>query len=121
MTKHLPRSGISNSLMPDYLSSQAANVYRAIELAENDLVLEVDTHRITLSNLNKTFWPPFHGQRGLTKRDHLLYLMGVSDFILPHLKDRPLTLTRYPEGIMEGRFYQKHWSQGLPEFVETAA
>ena len=39
--------------------------------------------------------------------------------MLPHLKDRPLTMIRMPEGIDGERFFQKHWSQSLPEFVES--
>ena len=43
----------------------------------------------------------------------------VSRFMLPHLEDRPLTMIRMPEGIGGERFFQKHWEQTLPEFVET--
>jgi bifunctional non-homologous end joining protein LigD len=39
--------------------------------------------------------------------------------VLPHLRDRPLTLTRYPNGIDGKHFFQKHWEHGLPEFVDT--
>jgi bifunctional non-homologous end joining protein LigD len=39
--------------------------------------------------------------------------------MLPHLKDRPLTLVRFPNGISGGKFYQKHFEKGLPEFVRT--
>src|SRR5690606_22001742 len=44
---------------------------------------------------------------------------GVSPYMLPHLRDRPLTMIRMPEGIEGERFFQKHWEQTLPEFVET--
>ena len=40
-------------------------------------------------------------------------------FMLPHLADRPLTMIRMPEGIHGERFFQKHWAQSLPEFVES--
>jgi bifunctional non-homologous end joining protein LigD len=43
----------------------------------------------------------------------------VSPYILPHLKDRPLTMIRMPEGIHGERFFQKHWSQSKPEYIET--
>ena len=43
----------------------------------------------------------------------------VGRFMLPHLADRPLTMIRMPEGINGERFFQKHWSQSLPEFVES--
>jgi bifunctional non-homologous end joining protein LigD len=43
----------------------------------------------------------------------------VAPFILPHLADRPLTMIRMPDGIRGQRFYQKHWEQERPAFVET--
>ena len=47
------------------------------------------------------------------------YFAGLGPALLPHLRDRPLTLTRYPNGIHGESFYQKHWEHRLPEFVET--
>ena len=58
-------------------------------------------------------------QPALTKRDLLRYFAQVSPFILPHLADRPLTMIRMPDGIDGQRFFQKHWEQERPEFVET--
>ena len=43
----------------------------------------------------------------------------VSPYMLPHLENRPLTMIRMPEGINGERFFQKHWDQERPEFVET--
>jgi bifunctional non-homologous end joining protein LigD len=43
----------------------------------------------------------------------------VSPFILPHLADRPLTMIRMPEGIQGQRFFQKHWGEKPPEFVDS--
>ncbi len=39
--------------------------------------------------------------------------------MLPHLADRPLTMIRMPDGIMKQRFFQKHWEQARPDFVES--
>ena len=62
------------------------------------------------------------GQRpAVTKRDLIRYLAAVSRFMLPHLKDRPLTMIRMPEGIDGERFFQKHWEQPLPDFVRDGA
>ena len=83
------------------------------------LVLNVEGHELALSNLNKVFWPAHGEQRPLTKRDLVLYFARVSPFLLPHLRDRPLTLVRFPNGITGGHFYQKHYEQPLPPFVET--
>ena len=75
--------------------------------------------RIKLTNLDKEFWPA-HGERPpLTKRDLIDYYVKLPPVLLPHLKDRPLTLTRYPNGIEGEPFYQKHYGQPIPAFVET--
>jgi bifunctional non-homologous end joining protein LigD len=83
------------------------------------LTVEVEGHQIALSNLNKVFWPAHGQQRALTKRDLIVYFVRVVPYLLPHLRDRPLTLVRFPNGINGGHFYQKHYEQGLPPFVET--
>jgi bifunctional non-homologous end joining protein LigD len=86
-----------------------------------ELTLLVGDARIKLTNLDREYWP---GNRSaklapVTKRDLLRYLAAVSPYMLPHLKDRPLTMIRMPEGIGGERFFQKHWEQSLPDFVET--
>jgi bifunctional non-homologous end joining protein LigD len=83
------------------------------------LTLKVDGHEIAFSNLNKVFWPALGDQRPLTKRDLVVYFARVAPYLLPHLRDRPLTLVRFPNGITGGHFYQKHWEQTLAPFVET--
>jgi bifunctional non-homologous end joining protein LigD len=84
------------------------------------LTLEVEGYPIAFSNLNKVFWPAHGEQRALTKRDLVVYFARVARCLLPHLRHRPLTLVRFPNGIYGGHFYQKHWEQPLPPFVETA-
>ncbi|MGI9147732.1 MAG: DNA ligase D, partial [Chloroflexota bacterium] len=83
------------------------------------LTLKVDGHEIAFSNLNKVFWPAQGEQRPLTKRDLVIYFASVAPYLLPHLRDRPLTLVRFPNGITGQHFYQKHWEQTLPTYVET--
>ncbi|HJS91899.1 MAG TPA: DNA ligase D [Steroidobacteraceae bacterium] len=90
--------------------------------AGSRLDLTVGGERVRLTNLDRVYWPEVSGgQPAITKRDFIRYLAAVSRFMLPHLKDRPLTMIRMPEGIHGERFYQKHWEQELPEFVETVA
>ena len=90
--------------------------------AESRLDLTVEGARIRLSNLDKVYWPGASAaQPAITKRDFIRYLAAVSRFMLPHLRDRPLTMIRMPEGIAGERFYQKHWEHELPEYVETIA
>jgi bifunctional non-homologous end joining protein LigD len=84
------------------------------------LDLKVEGARIALTNLDRIYWPA-QGARSpaISKREFLRYLARVGRFILPHLADRPLTMIRMPEGIDGERFFQKHWSQALPEFVQS--
>lgn len=80
----------------------------------NQGVLEVEGHPVALTNLDKELFP------GLTKRDLIAYMLAIAPFALPHFIDRPITLTRYPDGIAGNSFYQKHWKQSdVPAFVET--
>ncbi len=86
--------------------------------AKRKLTLKVQGHQITLNNLDKPLWPAFGKRRALTKLDLLVYLTKASPCLLPHLKDRPLTLKRYPNGIDGESFFQKHYENGAPPFVE---
>lgn len=81
--------------------------------------LTIDGCDIHLSNLDRVFWPAQRKEKALTKRDYIRYLVQVSPYVLPHLRDRLLTLIRFPSGIEGQKFYQKHWSDNLPEFVHT--
>jgi len=96
-------------------------VVTQLENQKNDFSLAVGPHRIRLTHLDRVYWPadPALQQPALTKRDLLRYFAQVSPFILPHLGDRPLTMIRMPDGIRKQRFFQKHWEQERPEFVET--
>src|SRR3989475_2213485 len=96
-------------------------VVAQLENTKTALTLAVGPHRIRLTHLDRVYWPadPALKQPALTKRDLLRYFAQVSPFILPHLADRPLTMIRMPDGIRGQRFFQKHWEQERPGFVET--
>jgi bifunctional non-homologous end joining protein LigD len=89
--------------------------------SRNAFELAVGAHRIRLSNLDRVYWPANEAlqQPALTKRDLLRYLAQVSPLMLPHIADRPLTMIRMPDGITGQRFFQKHWEQARPDFVES--
>jgi bifunctional non-homologous end joining protein LigD len=74
-----------------------------------------EERRVQLSNLDKVFWP----EEGYTKGDLIAYYVAVKDWILPYLKDRPLVLTRYPDGIEGKSFYQKNAPDFIPSWVRT--
>jgi bifunctional non-homologous end joining protein LigD len=71
--------------------------------------------RVQLSNLDKVFWP----DEGYTKGEMLEYYAKVAPTLLPHLKDRPVMLVRYPDGIKGKNFYQWNVPQGTPDWVRT--
>ena len=71
------------------------------------------------SNLQKVYWPAILDHRALTKRDLVEYYDHVSHHILPHLENRPLSLSRYPDGINGKSFYHKHWDQAMPPSAKT--
>jgi bifunctional non-homologous end joining protein LigD len=78
-----------------------------------EVTLEIEGHRLKLTNLNKVFYPG----EGITKRDVINYYDAVAPLILPHLRDRPLSLKRYPNGINEPFFFQKDAEGKVPEWV----
>ena len=103
-------------------AARASDVEAVLEQLNNPakrLDLKVSGARISLTNLDRVYWPAGTGHAAVTKRDFLRYLARVARFMLPHLQARPLTMIRMPEGINGERFFQKHWSQPLPEFVES--
>ena len=100
------------------LSSLAASVLRQLESSSDELRLEIGGHELPVTNLGKALWPEHDAQRAVTKRDLLRYLATVAPMMLPHLRDRLITLTRYPNGIGDLHFYQKHSEGPPPEFVE---
>jgi bifunctional non-homologous end joining protein LigD len=77
--------------------------------------LTIDGHRLKFTNLNKVFYP----MDGYRKRDLLDYYDAVAPLILPHLKDRPLSLKRYPNGIDEPFFFQKEVAASFPKWLHT--
>jgi bifunctional non-homologous end joining protein LigD len=97
------------------------DVLRQLAGPRNSFALGVGGAEVRLTHLDRVYWPtePALKQPALTKRDVLRYLAQVSPYMLPHLADRPLTMIRMPDGIFGQRFYQKHWAQERPPFVET--
>jgi bifunctional non-homologous end joining protein LigD len=72
------------------------------------------------SNLDKIYWPSTGMlNKELTKADLIKYYDKVSRYILPHLRKRPLSLKRYPDGITGKSFYHKNWIQEKPDYVKT--
>ncbi|MEN6390923.1 MAG: non-homologous end-joining DNA ligase [Syntrophomonas sp.] len=77
--------------------------------------VEVNGHIISLSHLDKVFWP----QEGYKKVDLIHYYSEAAPYLVPHLQERPLVWTRYPDGINSKGFYQKNAPAHLPDWMNT--
>jgi bifunctional non-homologous end joining protein LigD len=77
--------------------------------------ISVEGVPIEVSNLDKVFYP----KSGFTKGEVIDYYVRVSSVLLPHLKDRPITLKRYPEGVEGFFFYEKQCPNSRPEWLDT--
>jgi bifunctional non-homologous end joining protein LigD len=72
---------------------------------------------LELSNLDKPFWP----EEGITKGELLAYYRDVAEVLVPHLRKRPFTMKRYPDGWQGKSFFQKQAPTHMPDWIETAA
>jgi bifunctional non-homologous end joining protein LigD len=82
----------------------------------NKAELIVDDRKIQVSNLDKVLYPKV----GFTKGQVIDYYIRVAAVLLPHLKDRPLTMKRYPDGVEGEFFYEKNCPSHRPKWVQTA-
>ncbi len=73
----------------------------------------VGEHNLKLTNLDKLIWP-----EGLTKAHLVKYYSDVAPYILPHLRNRPLVMKRYPDGIDGEAFYQKECPDYAPAWIK---
>jgi bifunctional non-homologous end joining protein LigD len=78
--------------------------------------LEVEGRKLAVSNLDKVLYP----KAGFTKGDLIHYYIQIAPVLLPHLKDRPLTMKRYPNGVEGEFFYEKNCPSHRPKWVKTA-
>ncbi|MFQ5738985.1 MAG: DNA ligase D [Acidobacteriota bacterium] len=102
---------LRHDLEPSNCRVDEESVEEPVEIAgEEDL-----RHYPFLSNLDKVFWP----DKGYAKRDLVRYYHQVAPFLLPHLKDRPLNLERYPDGFQGKSFYQKDAPDYFPDWIKT--
>jgi bifunctional non-homologous end joining protein LigD len=98
-----------------------ADLVEQLMQKKEKFVIRLENNRINLSNVGKELWPATKSHPPVTKREFLMYLANVSPYLLPHLKDRPLTLNRYPNGINNEHFWQRHWNLPIPDFVSTVS
>ena len=106
----------SPSAAPAPADPRVASVLEQVARGGRALPLSVEGHELSLTNLDKVFWPAAGNRPALTKRDFIAYLARLAPYLLPHLRDRPLTLIRYPGGIGGKHFFQQHAGAGRPRF-----
>jgi bifunctional non-homologous end joining protein LigD len=112
------RAPVFMGLRNDVESGDVVREEPPAELLREDAkeaTLRIDGRALKFTNLPKVFYP----DEGYTKRDLLNYYNGVADLILPHLKDRPLSLKRYPNGIREEYFFQKNVREAFAPWLRT--
>jgi bifunctional non-homologous end joining protein LigD len=101
---------------PSYLGlredKSAKEVRREVAFADR---IVKGSRELKFSNLDKVFFPV----EGITKGDLLEYYRAVAPALVPHLRDRPFTMVRWPDGVEAGRFFQKDAPKHMPEWIPT--
>jgi bifunctional non-homologous end joining protein LigD len=87
------------------------------EAVRRERPVEANEDGVKLSNLDKPFWPEDDPGGGITKGDLLDYYRAVAPVVVPHLRDRPFTMRRYPDGAYGKAFFQKDAPKGMPEWI----
>jgi len=80
--------------------------------------LGIEGYELEVTSLDKQLWPGQGRRKGATKRDLLRYLTRVWPYLREHLADRPIFVTRFPNGVTGKSFFQKHWDP-VPPFART--
>ena len=83
------------------------------DLAEPETPPVAEHRQLSLTHLDKVFWPA----EGYTKGDLIEFYRSISPWLLPYLKDRPVVLTRYPDGIEGKSFFQKDAPPHVPSWL----
>jgi len=104
-----PEPPPSDAALPEALFEQVRT------LPDGALSVLVDGRTLKLSNWDKVLFP----ETGFTKGELVFYYARVAETVLPHLRDRALTLKRYPNGVESAFFYEKQSPSHRPEWVET--
>jgi bifunctional non-homologous end joining protein LigD len=84
-------------------------------LPEGSLAVLTDGRRLKLSNWHKVLYP----KTGFTKGHLIAFYARIATVVVPHLRDRPLTLKRYPNGVESAYFYEKQSPSHRPDWVQT--
>jgi len=114
-TKTTPKTASAPTPTPDPATPEA--LFDEVErLPDGSIIVLTEGRRLRLSNWDKVLYP----ETGFTKGDLIAYYARVAPLVLPHLRDRPLTLKRYPNGVEAQFFYEKNSPSHRPDWVQTA-
>jgi bifunctional non-homologous end joining protein LigD len=105
--------GASNERTPGGAESTAPQL--ALPTSAQSVSLTIEGRRLRFTNLNKVFYP----RENYTKRDVIQFYEGVAPWLVRHLRDRPLSLRRYPDGIEGESFFQKHARKDFPAWFRV--
>ena len=114
-------SAVAEVAQPAARDSQHAtqNAERSTQLAKaldsRNTRAQAPSRSIAFTNLKKVYWPA----DGYTKGDLIEYYRSVSPYLLPYLKNRPVVMTRFPDGINGKSFYQKDAPEFAPSWIRT--
>ncbi|MDB5771189.1 MAG: ligD, partial [Burkholderia sp.] len=106
-----------STIVPAGESHDLDHIVAQLDALDTKGSLTVGAHKVPVTQLDKILWPAYKRYKALAKRDLLRYLIIASPYLLPYLRNRPVTLIRMPDGINGERFYQKHLDQKLPPFM----
>src|SRR4051812_34831152 len=88
---------------------------KSLLIMSKKATLEIAGTKVDVTNLDKVFYP----KTGFTKGEMIDYYVRVSSVLLPHLKNRPISLKRYPDGVEGFFFYEKQCPSHRPKWVKT--
>jgi len=116
-----PEECVTEADNPVKTSPVVEIVDKSNEIADNKNNNKNNTpSTVTVTNPDKVYWKATKDHPKFLKKNLIEYYETIAAWILPYLKDRPLSLSRYPNGINGKSFYQKDWDQKKPDFVTTA-
>jgi bifunctional non-homologous end joining protein LigD len=98
-------------------SFQGLRTDKAAEDVRRERPAEATEGKVKLSNLDKVFWPDDDPSGGITKGELVDYYREVAEVLVPHLRGRPFTMRRYPDGAFGKAFFQKDAPKGMPDWI----
>ena len=109
-TKHAGGEGPPRRQAPDII-----NALEILKTLHGNAHWEIAGRRLPLTNLDKVLWPA----EALTKRDMIAYYVGMADYMLPYLRDRPLSMQVFPDGIDGKSFWRKDKPSHAPAWIDS--